>query len=473
MLKKAFALIVAARRMLTHVLILLPLFILPAACGIDNSEFQNRRKELMRRVPNGIVLLHARSDAFSRAQLSVSGFQQDASFYYFTGLERALGAILAVDGTSRESWLFVPTRLSGAAGQLSGMLMTPGASSESSVSIEHVVPWNDFVSYIEQRTAAQPNIVLCVDAEGSWFFGNESESNPPGLEPISDSHVLWLGALSKRWPKAKIQSVSEIIHSMQLQKSQAEIDILRRVGKVSAGAAVAGIRSIRAGQNQRVVEAEVIRECIHRGGEGPSFWPWIMSGRTANLPMLLEAGTDYHHLNRGMQPGELAHVDIGCELDHYSNDVGRTVPVSGHFDVGQREVWYLLTTSFKAGLSSIREGVGRKDILAAAERELSRLRSSLKTEMARKAAAELIDSKGTEHWLLHGAGVECCQRELHSEVLHRSMVIVLEAALSVDGQEFYLEDMVLVTPQGHEVLTADLPYSAEELEALVGTLQVP
>lgn len=173
-----------------------------------------------------------------------------------------------------------------------------------------------------------------------------------------------------------------------------------------------------------------------------------------------------------MQPGELAHVDIGCEFDHYSNDVGRTVPVSGHFDAGQREVWYLLTRSFKAGLSSIREGVGRKDILAAAERELRQLLSSLKTETAKKAATELIDSKGTEHWILHGAGVECCQRELHSEVLRSRMVIVLEAALSVGGQEFYLEDMVLVTPQGHEVLTADLPYSAEELEALVGTAEV-
>jgi Xaa-Pro aminopeptidase len=471
MLKKAFALIVVARRMPTCILILALLFIGPSASGIDNSEFQNRRKELMRRVPNGIVLLHARSDAFSRAQLSVSGFQQDASFYYFTGLERALGAILAVDGTSRESWLFVPTHLSGTAGQLSSMFVTSGSSSESSLGIEHVVPWNDFVSYIEHRTAVQPNIALCVDAEGSWFFGNESESNPPGLEPISDSRVLWLGALSKRWPEARIQSVSEIIYSMQLVKSEAEIDILRHVGKVSAAAAVAGIRSVKAGQNQRVVEAEVIRECIHRGGEGPSFWPWIMSGRTANLPTLLEAGTDYHHIKRGMQPGELAHVDIGCELDHYSNDVGRTVPVSGHFDVGQREVWYLLTSSFKAGLSSIREGVGRKDILAAAEHELRQLQSSLKTEMAQKAATELIDSKGTEHWLLHGVGVECCQHELHSEVLHTSMVIVFEAALSVDGQEFYLEDMVLVTPQGREVLTADLPYSAEELEALVGTAE--
>lgn len=468
---KIFTLVVAVLRTLTLVLLLALLFNVPAASGMDNTEFQNRRKELMQRVPDGIVLLHARSDAFSRAQLSVSGFQQDASFYYFTGLEHALGAILAIDGTTRESWLFVPTQLTGVAGQLPAMLVTPGSSSETSLGIEHVVPWVDFVSYIDQRIATKPNTRLCVDAEGSWFFGNEPESNPPGLEPISDSRVLWLGALSKRWPKANIQSVSETLYAMQLVKSSAEIDILRRVGRASAAAAIAGIRSVRAGQNQRVVEAEVIRECIRRGGEGPSFWPWIMSGRTANLPTLLEAGTDYHHINRAMQSGDLAHVDIGCEIEHYSNDVGRTVPISGHFDVDQREVWYLLTSAFKAGVNSVHEGVGRGDILAAAVRELRLLRPSLKTEMGRKAATQLIDSNGTEHWLLHGAGVECCQRELHSEVLRANMVMVFEAALSVEGQEFYLEDLVLVTQQGHEVLTADLPYSAKDLEALVGAAE--
>src|SRR5262249_10255461 len=117
------------------------------------SEFQNRRKELVRRLPRGVVLLHARSDLFSRTQLSMSGFQQDPSFYYFTGLDQISSAILAIDGVTKESWLFVPTKLSGEAGQIHQSFVVQNSALELSRGLEHIVPWDKFIAYIDERIA--------------------------------------------------------------------------------------------------------------------------------------------------------------------------------------------------------------------------------------------------------------------------------------------------------------------------------
>lgn len=102
---------------------------LMAAHGADvsPSEFKARRAELMRRFPNGIVLLHARSDFISQTAWYQPSFHEDPSFYYFFGGGTNLSSILAVDGAKRETWLFAPTKLSGAA------VPRPARSSASSM----------------------------------------------------------------------------------------------------------------------------------------------------------------------------------------------------------------------------------------------------------------------------------------------------------------------------------------------------
>jgi hypothetical protein len=112
-----------------------------AVAEVSISEFHARRKEAIKRLPDGILLLHAQPGL---RLLDQSTFHQDATFYYFTGLESAINAILAIDGAAGESWLFVPSKL-----RLS--ISTPAVlkkatvpvSSESAalLRIEHVVDW--------------------------------------------------------------------------------------------------------------------------------------------------------------------------------------------------------------------------------------------------------------------------------------------------------------------------------------------
>jgi len=152
------------------------------------SEFKARRAELMKRFPDGIVLLHARANLLQVG--SFGAFREDPSFYYFFGDGDYTNSILALDGTSRQTWLFVPTKLSGPAGWWPRP--GPGADSAAHWGIEHVSLWEEFVPWIERRLASNPPPVLYVDDTFDWWgkrgVGRDiPESNPPGLDPIVDA----------------------------------------------------------------------------------------------------------------------------------------------------------------------------------------------------------------------------------------------------------------------------------------------
>lgn len=429
---------------------------------IPATEFRARRMEVMNRLPNGILLLHARSSLVNQEQLFSHGFHQDPSFYYFTGLGQAVSAILAIDGPMRKTWLFVPHKLAGMAELVKNPYVAPGLRSEERLLVDHVVSWEGFIPYLDKRLASNPRPLLFTDDSGAFMFQPVPESNPPGLDPIEDPLLLWRRALERRWPHARFNSASTVIRDMRSIKSQGEIAVLRRVGQASATSLLAGLSAIRPGRYQREVEAEVVRTCLLVGAEGPSFWPLSASGPNSIVPDYLEGLADYRHANRRMGSGELVHLDVGCHLDHYGGDVGRTVPVSGKFEPGQREVWDLLVAAYRAGLAVIRDSVTREHVYAASIDQIARLRGSLHTTLGRQAADQLLAPGGTANWYLHAAGIECC--EIGADVLRAGMVVVFEPSVNVGGQGYYIEDMVLVKRDGMEVLTPGLPYTADEIE---------
>src|SRR5262249_37012746 len=269
-------------------------------------------------------------------------------------------------------------------------------------------------------------------------------------------------AVAALWGGSEIKSASAEIGELRSIKSSAEIDALRNVGKASAQALLAALREMKPGLPQRKVEAAVVSECIAQGGEGPSFWPWIMTGPNSAFPAPFESFADYRHLNRTMQAGEVARVDIGCEVDHYQGDVGRTAPVSGHFDDGQRETWELLVRAYKAGLAKIRDGVKTSDVLDAFRAEITKSEASVKTPLAKEAIEVLSTPEGFQYVQIHGIGLEPAEGAI--ETLRKGMVVDFEPIFSVDYQGFYLEDMILVTSAGNEIMTIGLPYSADEIE---------
>ena len=161
-----------------------------------------------------------------------------------------------------------------------------------------------------------------------------------------------------------------------------------------------------------------------------------------------------------MKAGELVRLDIGCDLGHYEGDVGRTVPVSGAFRPEQAEAWDLLIRAYRAGLAAMKAGVTHKEVAEASRRAVRRALPTLESEHAREAARAMLEG-GDNLWHVHGVGIDAGEERLPR--LEEGSVIAYEPGFSVGEDAYYLEDMILITATGHEVLSAGLPYTAEEM----------
>jgi Xaa-Pro aminopeptidase len=224
----------------------------------------------------------------------------------------------------------------------------------------------------------------------------------------------------------------------------------------------AGMRALAPGQQQRAAEAAVVAACMTNGADGIAFWPWIMSGPNGLFGVPFQSFGSYRHLNRTMQEGELVRVDVGCESDHYQGDVGRTAPVSGRFTPGQREAWNLLVHAYRAGLNAMHDGVAWSTVVTASRRAVQAAAPGLLTSLGREATTILLSDDGIA-WHHHAIGLHAS--EAAPDTLRAGMVIDFEPMFALDGEGYYLEDMILITSTAYEILTPGLPYSAEEIEA--------
>ncbi|MGH9389963.1 MAG: M24 family metallopeptidase, partial [Vicinamibacteria bacterium] len=293
----------------------------------------------------------------------------------------------------------------------------------------------------------------------------EFSGNPEPMLPVSGDKLLWRRSVEAAFPGVEIASAEAKIRSMRWAKSKAEVEALREVARTSAAALLAGIRAVAVGKSQRLSEAAVVSACFESGAIAPSFWPWTMSGPNAHLGNVVRSFFDYEHLNREMKNGELVRMDVGCALRHYEGDVGRTVPVSGRFNADQRETLDLLVRAYRAGLGAMKGGVTLETVMERSRSEVERAQGTLVTEYARRAAARLIAAPLRETWHIHGVGLD--GGETGTDTLDVGSVVAFEPMFSVDEEAYYMEDMILVTETGHEVLTKGLPGTAAEIEAVM------
>ncbi len=421
---------------------------------IGGAEFASRRQQLMERLGDGIVLVHARSVAKAEDQ---PRFTQDAGFQYLTGLAEQPAAILALDAPRAEAWLFVPPAPMSFGSPVPGLGPEPAEASARALGLSGVLPWDDFVPWLRGRLSGD-SPVLYVDEPRR----PEAAGNPAGMPPVAGPFGLWRRSLEATFPEARIESALEALRELRWVKSPAEIELLRDNAWATVGALRAAAARIGPGVRQREVEASVVAACLEAGTQGPSFWPWAMSGPNAHVDRLVRAFFTYEHLDRTMEVGDVVRVDIGCANHGYGADVGRTLPVSGRFDEQQAEVWELLTEGYLAGLEAMRAEVSVQAVRAASRARVRELSPSLRSDAARQAARALDADSA---WHLHGVGIESGEEGL--AVLRAGTVLAYEPGVVAGPDAFYLEDLILVTDSGHEVLSSGLPYSAAGVAELM------
>ena len=426
----------------------------------EAARYAARRERAYSRLGSDILLVRSQ---WAPSHFTQPAFEQDPTFYYLTGADHLLGAILVVDGKTRRTELFLPSTLPRFLGPIAANQPKPTGSHAAALHVDGVADWNAFPRYIERRLAETPKPSIRVDGDvtreglGGWTGVALDSLASPGRPQWA-----WLDALQRRWPDATVTPSGDLSVDLRAVKDAAEIAALRRAATNSAAALRAGLPRFAPGRHQRDVEGAVVEACTRNGGDGPSFWPWAMTGPNAVFPAPFGSSVDMHNLDRVMRAGEVARLDVGCQVDHYMGDVGRTVPVSGTFTPGQAEVIDLLVATYRAGLAVLRDGVADTALIRASAAEAARRRGSMRTALGRRAAARIAERDSLPYWQIHGVGLDVAERL--PSILRAGMVLDYEPIFAVDGQGFYMEDMILVTPTGYEILTKGLPSAAGEIE---------
>ena len=425
--------------------------------------FAQRRKRFMEAIGDGLAILPSAPVAVRSADVEFM-YRQDNDFYYLTGFAEPESIAMFAPGENGSFVLFVRPRdkeretWTGRRAGIEGAMSDYGA--------DHAYGTDEF-----QRVAAR----ALEKAERIYYpLGVNERIDVRMLEMVKNAAAMRPRVGSG--PNALLDP-REILHEARLHKHPEELATMRRAIAISAAAHVAAMRNARGGMMEWEIEALVNYNFRKRGAAGPSYPSIIASGPNA-------ATLHYIHNDREMQAGELLLIDAGCEYDFYASDVTRTFPVGARFGPLQRDLYEIVLAAQLKAIETIRPGVKFDEPHEAAQRvlvegmcRLGLLKTSPEGAIKNGSFRRYFMHR-TSHWLgmdVHDVGLYRVAGQ--SRTLEPGMVLTAEPGIYIapDDDEapeefrgigIRIEDDVLVTPDGHEVMTAAIPKSIAAVEAL-------
>ena len=274
--------------------------------------------------------------------------------------------------------------------------------------------------------------------------------------------------------------LDHLVHEMRLFKSKAEVGVMSKAAQVSAAAHERAMRICRPGMAEYQIEAELLYE-FTRAGCRAAAYPSIVAGG-ANACTL-----HYTENSDRLRDRDLLLIDAGAEHEFYASDITRTFPVNGRFSRAQRDVYSLVLAAQEAAIDTVAPGRSFDDVHMAAVRvlaeglvDLGAVKGGLK-RIIQKEKYKRFYMHRTGHWLgmdVHDVGDYRIDDQ--SRVLEPGMVMTVEPGLYIApddekapkrlrGIGIRIEDDVLVTKLGREVLTSAAPKSIDEIESIVGS----
>lgn len=394
----------------------------------------------------------------SRAGLSDgTTFRQLDDFLYFTGLELP-DSVLAISAPAGRTTLFVPRRDLRFASptrrnDFPGRPLADDPALAGAAGVDAVRPVEELGPWLLTQAQGPSGLPLRINPGRPTAADDATRPAVPVLPP--DPLRDFVAYLRQTVPQARIGSAFAEVARLRMVKSPAEVAVLRRAARLTAQAIrqAAGGALMHAGKSERDLEAEFEAACKRGGAQRLAFSSIIKSGPNSLWPWRI-LGSQYDRRNRRLADGELVIFDVGCELDFYASDVGRTFPVSGHFSPEQRRALAMEVAVADAIIAAVRPGVTLNQLGEVARAHIP--------------AAEQPYMQVAGHFG-HHIGLSAGDPALMEVPLAPGMVLTVEPwYYNHDrGLAVFTEDVLLVTEQGAEVLTAELPRTPAELERLV------
>lgn len=418
-------------------------------CGIGAAFHGGRRAalvaELRKSTPKGLVLVRGLP-----SQRDYVRFQQDKTFWYLTGVESPNAALL-VDLASGDEILFLPK---------------PNAMKErwdgeqwdsedewvrDVTGFREVRPGSELIGLLKERAAAaevvwiskEPWITLSGCHDTAAPYDRAIERDP------LDGRTSRESALQDRLEQnfgVEVRDCAPVLAEMRRVKTTEELAALRRAADAGAKAMAEAIRSTRPGITERHLDA--VMGFVHRaeGAAGPAYHGIVGCGPNALI-------LHYSQVGRDLRAGEMVLIDYAPEFDHYVSDITRSWPVDGEFTPRMVEIYDAVLASQLAGIAAVRPGKTMADV--------------------EKACRSVLSERGMLKLLPHGTchyvGLEVHDVGENARPLVPGVVFTIEPGVyeQATGIGVRIEDVVVVTETGCEVITSAVPKDRASLTRLV------
>jgi Xaa-Pro aminopeptidase len=418
------------------------------------SAYQERRARLVSATGGrGVIVLFGYNEADVAA--STTAFRQNESFYYLTGWNQPDAILMLVPKVTTGSnsnptavidkeVLFIPPHDYQEEKWTGPKLGAEDANAPVETGFATVKRVSLFPSELQE--ALKP------------FHRLYTELTP---QPESGEDCFIKDATAKLHtlaPTAEIEDFRQALARMRMVKSPTEIALIRKAVDASVEAHLAAMRAVHPGMWEYEVAALMEYEFMRRECEWPSYPPIVGSGFYSTV-------LHYDSDDNLMHDGDVVVMDVAGSYSGYASDITRTLPVNGHFTAHQREIYDIVLGAQDAALAAAKPGVhvgGGKDSL-------------------NQIARDYIDSHGKDqhgnslgqyfiHGLSHSVGLNVHDPVAYDQApLEPGEIITVEPGIYIPEEKIgvRIEDMILITPDGAELLTRKLPRAADEVEKMM------
>jgi Xaa-Pro aminopeptidase len=410
---------------------------------VDAEAYRARRARLSERIGNGIVLVPAASRRDLEVDVLHDGdFRQDDYFYYLTGVETpdAWLLLVAANGATRSATLYLPP-VSPHAVQWTGVQLAPGPEAERLAGIEQVVP-------LYPDSLDRAVMVALMRSEAPLFTVMYSGSR-------DNEHI-------RRWMTSgrDVRNVVPLMDSLRVVKDELGLASLRTAIDITTEAVRVGMQAVRPGMYERQLEAVIEYTFRDRGADRLGFPSIVGSGPNSVV-------LHYDANRRKMEAGDLVVVDVGAEYAQYTADVSRTFPVSGRFTERQKAIYDVVLATHEAVIEAAKPGMTMGDLGRLARQYMS------------EHGGDLCGPRGCARYFVHGLshwlGMRVHDVGDYRMTLEPGMVLTIEPGIYLPDENLgvRIEDDVLITESGAEILSNGAPRTTEDIERLMQSAERP
>ena len=433
---------------------------------IPRSEYARRRKSLMEQMePNSIAILPA-APMHIRNRDVEHIYRQDSDFQYLSGFPEPEAVIALIPGREHGEYVLF-CRERDPARELWDGLRAGQDGAVRDYGADDAFPIGDIDDILPGLIEGRSRVYYAI-----------------GSNPEFDHQLMeWINTIRSKarqgaQPPNEFVALDHLLHDLRLYKSANEVKVMRAAAEISARAHIKAMQASRAGLHEYHLEAELDYEFRKGGAKMPAYGSIVAAGKNACI-------LHYRENDAPLKDGELVLIDAGCEIDCYASDITRTFPVNGRFTPEQRAIYDLVLAANLEAFKHIAPGKHWNEAHEATVRVITA--GLVELGLLQGEVDELIAAEAYKPFYMHRAG-HWLGMDVHDvgdykvggawRVLEPGMAMTVEpgiyiAADNTDvakkwrGIGVRIEDDVVVTRTGCEILTGGVPKAADEVEALM------